>query len=173
MNNIIEHVQNTVSFLQKANIILKTGGRVLCSTPNGVQDGAMLKAANSKGTVLNMLENHFFYYKPKTLRKIFEYCGFRILKSYCDGLKHSLKDFGLLPGAGITDSYVNYKLSDYEFLSNKEFETMADDLESMKSDPSLKTSRIKFNLFINRISKLRIPSAIPIGHQQTVLAEKI
>ncbi len=173
MNNIIEHIQDTVSFLEKTNKILKPGGRVLCSTPNGVQDGAMLKAANRQGIILNMLENHFFYYKPKTLKKIFEYCGFRIIKSYCDGIKHSIKDFGLLPGAKIKNSYEKFNLSDYKNLTNIEFNTMGEDLDKMKSDPSMKTSKIKFNLFISRLSKLRIPSVIPIGHQQTILAEKI
>ncbi len=172
MNNIIEHVQDTVSFLKKTNQILKKGGRVLCSTPNGVQDGMLLKTANRQGIILNMLENHFFYYKPETLKNIFEHCGFRILKSYCDGIKHSLKDFGLIPGARIKNSYSNYKLSDFENVKNEEFNSMEEEIENIKKDPSLKTSRIKFNLFINKISKLRIPSAIPIGHQQTILAEK-
>lgn len=173
MNNIIEHVQNPVTFLKKTNEILKTGGLVLCSTPNGVQDGSVLKVANKQGTVLNLLENHFFYYKPKTLKAIFESCGFEIVKAYCDGIKHSLKDFGLLPWSKITDSNKNYNLNDFENRSNEEFTTMEEELQTMKNHPSLKTSKIKFNLFINRISKIRIPSSIPIGHQQNILAVKI
>jgi 2-polyprenyl-3-methyl-5-hydroxy-6-metoxy-1,4-benzoquinol methylase len=173
MNNIIEHVQNTVTFLKKTNEILKNGGLVLCSTPNGVQDGSVLKVANRQGTVLNLLENHFFYYKPKTLKKIFESSGFEIIKSYCDGIKHSLKDFGLLPFSKIINSNEKYNLNDYENKTNEEFSVMEEELQTMKNHPSLKISKIKFNLFINRISKIRIPSSISIGHQQTIIAKKI
>jgi len=173
MNNIIEHVQNPVTFLKKTNEILKIGGLVLCSTPNGIQDGSVLKVANRQGTVLNLLENHFFYYKPETLKKIFESCGFAIKKAYCDGIKHSLKDFGLLPFSKITDSNKIYNLKDYENKTNEEFSAMEEEMQNMKNHPSLKTSKIKFNLFINRISRIRIPSSIPVGHQQTLLAKKV
>lgn len=173
MNNIIEHVQNPVAFLKKANEILKPGGFVFCSTPNGVQDGSVLKVANRQGTILNLFENHFFYYKPKTLKAIFEACGFEIVKAYCDGIKHSLKDFGILPFTKIINSTEKYNFHDCENKTNEEFTGMEEEIETIKNHPSLKTSKIKFNLFINRISKIRIPSSIPIGHQQTILAKKI
>ncbi|MBN1632998.1 MAG: class I SAM-dependent methyltransferase [Ignavibacteria bacterium] len=172
MNNIIEHVQNPVTFLKKTNEILKHGGLVLCSTPNGVQDGSVLKVANRQNIILNLLENHFFYYKPKTLKAIFEFSGFEIVKAYCDGIKHSLKDFGLLPFSKITDTNEKYNLNDYENKTNEEFKVLEEEIKSIKSHPSLKTSRIKFNLFINRISKIKIPSSIPVGHQQTIIAKK-
>ncbi|MCX6163397.1 MAG: class I SAM-dependent methyltransferase [Ignavibacteriae bacterium] len=173
MNNIIEHVQNPVNFLRKTNQILKTGGLVWCSTPNGVQDGAVFKTANKQGTVLNLLENHFFYYKPKTLKKIFESCGFEILKSYCEGIKHSLTDFGLLPGAKIQGIFEEYNLNDYKDKKNVEFKFSREEIKNMHKDKSLKDYKLKIDLFINRISKMRLPSGIPIGHQQNILAKKI
>lgn len=172
MNNIIEHVQNPVVFLNKTNEIMKSGGLVLCSTPNGVQDGSLLKTANKQGTVLNLLENHFHYYKPKTLKTIFEYCGFKIEKAYCDGFKHSLKEFGLLPWKKIKGGFQNYNMNDYEKSFNDEYGNMEALIPELNSHPSIKTYKIKFNAFINRLSKLRINSKIPVGHQQTIIASK-
>lgn len=173
MNNVIEHVQNPFEFLKKTNSILKTGGLVWCSTPNGVQDGAVHKTANRQGTTLNLLENHFFYYKPGTLKKMFEACGFKIVKSYCEGIKHSLTDFGLVPGAKIKGIFEDYNLDDYADKKNDGFVFSKEDIENLRNDKSLKDYKLKFDLFINRISKLRIPSVIPIGHQQNILAKKI
>lgn len=172
MNNVIEHVQNPVTFLMKTNQILKRGGLVWCSTPNGVQDGYVHKTANKQGTVLNLLENHFFYYKPKTLKKIFEACGFKIIKSYCEGIKHSLKDFGLLPGARIRGIFEEYNLEDYRNKSNVIFEFSKEEIMSLPYDKSLKDYKLKFELLLNRLTKIRIPSTIPIGHQQNILAVK-
>lgn len=173
MNNIIEHVQNPINFLRKTNQILKKGGLVWCSTPNGVQDGAVLKTANKQGSILNLLENHFFYYKPKTLKKMFEYCGFGIIKSYCEGIKHTLTDFGLIPWAKIKGIFEGYNLNDYKDKKNIEFNFSKEEIEKMHSDKSLKDYKLKFDLFINKISKVRVPSVIPIGHQQNILAKKI
>lgn len=173
MNNVIEHVQNPVTFLKKANQILKKDGMVWCSTPNGVQDGAVLKTANKQGTVLNLLENHFFYYKPRTLKKIFESCGFKILKSYCEGLKHSLTDFGLLPGVKIKGIFEDYNLEDYKDKSNIVFNFSKEEIKKLPYDKSLKEYNLKFDLFVNRVSRIRFPSVIPIGHQQNILAVKI
>ncbi len=173
MNNIIEHVLDPVQFLRKANSLLKIGGIVDCSTPNGVQEGSVLKIANNHGTVLNMLENHLYYYKPKTLKAIFESCGFKIVKAYCDGLKHSIKDLGFIPGARIPDIFSKYNLLDYENKSNEDLPGMEMEIPEMKNHASMKTWKLKLNRFVNRISKIRIPSVIPIGHQQTIIARKI
>lgn len=173
MNNIIEHVQNPVSFLKKTNEIMKIGGMVLCSTPNGVQDGSLLKTANKQGTILNLLENHFHYYKPKTLKAMYEYCGFKIEKAYCDGFKHTLKEFGYLPWGKIKGGFQHYNLNDYQKKSNDEFLNMGNEIPELKHHPSMKTYKIKINSFIYKLSRFRINSVIPIGHQQTIIARKV
>ena len=173
MNNVIEHVLDPVIFLRKTNEVLKIGGLVDCSTPNGVQEGSVLKIANRHGTVLNMLENHLFYYKPATLKAIFKSCGFEIVKAYCDGLKHSIKDLGFIPGARIPDIFSKYNLLDYHDKTNEEMSELESELPEMKNHPSMKIYKLKFNRFINRISKIRIPSVVPVGHQQTIIARKI
>ncbi|MBM4157825.1 MAG: class I SAM-dependent methyltransferase [Ignavibacteria bacterium] len=173
MNNVIEHVQNPVSFIKKANSLLKNGGIVYISTPNGIQDGAVLKTANKQGTIINLLENHFFYYKPKTLKNILKSCGFRIIKSYCEDIKHSIKDFGLFPWIKIRDSNEKYSLNDYTEKENTDFQISDDEINNMKYDKSLNSKKLLFNLYFNRFFKIKIPSVIPIGHQQVAVAEKI
>lgn len=69
MNNVIEHVQHPVRFLEKTHQLLKLFGKVYCSTPNGFQDGHFLRTANKRGVRFNLLENHFFYYHPKRCEK--------------------------------------------------------------------------------------------------------
>lgn len=173
MNNVIEHVQNPVTFLQKTNQILRKKGLVWCSTPNGVQDGAVLKTANRQGNALNLLENHFYYYKPRTLKNIFESCGFKIIKSYCEGYKHTLTDFGLLPGSVIKGIFEDYNLEDYKDKENVVFKFSKQEIENLYNDKSLKGYKLKFDLFINKVTRIKLPSVIPIGHQQNILAMKI
>jgi 2-polyprenyl-3-methyl-5-hydroxy-6-metoxy-1,4-benzoquinol methylase len=173
MNNVIEHVQNPVNFLLKTNQILQKGGYVRCSTPNGVQDGGVLKTANKQGTVLNLLENHFYLYKPKTLKNIFESCGFEIIKSYCEGIKHSLKDFGLIPGAKIKGIFEDYNLNDFANKRNTKFNISDEEIKNMPKDKLLKDFKLKFELFTDKLSKVRLPSSIPVGHQQNILARKL
>jgi 2-polyprenyl-3-methyl-5-hydroxy-6-metoxy-1,4-benzoquinol methylase len=173
LNNVLEHVQNPYEFLKTANKLLKNGGIVWCSTPNGVQDGAIHKTANKQGINLNLLENHFFYYKPKTLKKIFEACGFKILKSYCEGIKHTLTDFGLIPGLKAENVFEHYNLDDYKNMKNTEFEFSEAEIVNLPKDKSLKDYKLKIDLFLNKISKIRLPSAIPIGHQLNIMAVKI
>ena len=64
MNNVIEHVQNPVYFLQTANQLLKKGGRIYCSTPNGFHDGHVLKPANRRGKNINLLEKNIIIKTP-------------------------------------------------------------------------------------------------------------
>jgi 2-polyprenyl-3-methyl-5-hydroxy-6-metoxy-1,4-benzoquinol methylase len=173
MNNVIEHVQDPVVFLNKANSILKKGGTIYCTTPNGVQDGAILKVANKNGFEINLLENHFFYYPPKTLRNIFESSGFKITRSYTEDISNSLKDFGLIPG--IKKPIINEKhgLDFYKDKSNTEFSLSMDEINSYKSHPSLKNWKILFNKYRKEIFRFRFPYYLPLGHQQHIYAKKI
>lgn len=173
MNNIIEHVQNPVDFLKKTNEILKNGGLVWCSTPNGVQDGAFLKTVNRQGSILNLLENHFFYYKPETLKSIFESCGFKILKSYCEGFRNTLKDFGLIPWIKIKGGFEEYNLNDFINKKNTDFKFSTEEIKKLPEDKSLNDFKLKFELFLEKYTRLRLPSSLGIGHQQYILAEKI
>jgi len=173
LNNVIEHVQDPVKFLKIANKLLKKGGLIYCSTPNGFQDGAVLKEANKRSIKINLLENHFFYYHPKTLSEIFKSCGFKIKKAYCEDIKHSLNNFGFLPWFRYSHKTYNFSLVSFKDKTNKEFNISDEEIKSFKNDPSLKLWRIKLKHFEKKVFRVRLQIWIPIGHQQNLLAEKL
>jgi predicted SAM-dependent methyltransferase len=172
MNNVIEHVQHPIQFLKKAHQLLKPSGRVYCSTPNGFQDGRFLKTANKRGIKINLLENHFFYYHPQTLRKMFEACGFKILKSYSEDVSHSLNDFGMLPWFKYPRETQNLKLSAFANKANIDFYISDEEIHSFKNHPQGKSWRFWLNGFKREFFKLKFPVSIPLGHQQQIYAER-
>lgn len=173
MNNVIEHVQNPMHFLQNANRLLKKAGRIYCSTPNGFQDGHVLKTANRRGLKINLLENHFFYYHPKTLVKIFQTCGFKIQRSYCEDLSHSLNDFGLLPWFKYPHETQNFALSSFQNRTNQKFHMSEEEIRLFKDNPSLKPSRLKYKRLQKELLRIRFPTCLPLGHQLHLSAEKV
>jgi len=172
MNNVIEHVQNPVQFLHTANKLLKKGGRVYCSTPNGFQDGYVLKTANKRGIKINLLENHFFYYHPKTLAELFKFCGFKVQRTYCEDISHSLNDFGFLPWFKYPRETQNLELSSYRYKINEAFDISDREIRSFKNDPSLKLWRIKCERLKRKLFRIHFPTSLPVGHQQHLFAAK-
>ncbi|MDZ7289379.1 MAG: class I SAM-dependent methyltransferase [candidate division KSB1 bacterium] len=172
MNNVLEHVQNPVRFLEKTHELLKPSGRVFCSTPNGFQDGHFLKTANKHGLRFNLLENHFFYYHPQTLRKMFEACGFKIIRHYSEDVSHSLNDFGLSPRFKYPRENQRLKLSAFKNQSNQDFHISNKEIRSYKNDPRLRTWKLRLHRFRKEVFKLRFPPSLPLGHQQLVYAQK-
>lgn len=173
MNNVIEHVQDPVRFLEKANQLLKISGGVYCSTPNGFQDGHFLKTANKRGFKFNLLENHFFYYHPRTLKKMFESCGFKIIQHYSEDLSRSLNDFGLLPGFRYPRANQTLHLTAFQNKSNEAFNVSAQEIAAYKNHPSLKTWKLRLHKFRQDFFKLKLPSSLPWGHQQEIYAQKV
>jgi 2-polyprenyl-3-methyl-5-hydroxy-6-metoxy-1,4-benzoquinol methylase len=173
MNNVIEHVQDPVVFLNKAFSILKKGGTIYCTTPNGVQDGAILKVANKHGFEINLLENHFFYYPPKTLRNIFKSCGFKIIHSYSEDISHTLKDFGLLPSIKRLEDDERHTLDFYKNKTNTQFSISLDEINSYKNHPSVNKWKILIEKYRKEIFRFRFPYYLPLGHQQHIFAKKI
>ena len=173
MNNVIEHVQDPVIFLKKTNRILKKGDTVYCTTPNCVQDGAVLKVANRRGLKVNLLENHFYYYPPKTLRNIFKHCGFKIIHAFCEDIGHSLKDFGIRPRSAKAEADDAYNLDSYDKKPDNNFSLRIHEINTYKNHPTAKTWRILFHRYRKEIFRFRFPYFFPIGHQQHIYARKL
>ncbi len=173
MNNVIEHVQNPVRFLEKTQQLLKPFGKIYCSTPNGFQDGNFLRTANKRGLRFNLLENHFFYYHPKTLREIFEACGFKIIQHYSEDISHSLNDFGLSPRFKYPHENQSLKLSAFKNKSNEDFHVSDEEIRSFKNHPNLKTWKLRLQRFRKEVFKLKFPPSLPLGHQQLMYVEKV
>jgi 2-polyprenyl-3-methyl-5-hydroxy-6-metoxy-1,4-benzoquinol methylase len=172
MNNVIEHVQHPGRFLEKTYQLLKPFGKVYCSTPNGYQDGHFLGTANKRGLRFNLLENHFFYYHPKTLRKIFEACGFKIIRHYSEDISHSLNDFGLSLRFKYPHENQSLKLSAFKNKTNEGFQISDEEIRSFKSHPALKNWKLRLHRFRKEVFNLKFPSSLPFGHQQLIYAEK-
>jgi len=173
INNVIEHIQDPVIFLNKTNKILTKGGTVYCSTPNGVQDGAVLKTANRRGFKVNLLENHFYYYPPKTLCNIFKHCGFEIIRAFSEDISHSLKDFGIFPGSAKPEPDDEYNLDLYDKKPDNSFSLDIEEINSYKNHQTTKTWKILFHKYRKEIFRIRFSPFFPIGHQQHIYARKL
>lgn len=173
MNNVIEHVQHPVRFLEKARQLLKPGGRIYCSTPNGFQDGHFLKTANRRGFKFNLLENHFFYYPPQTLRRLFEVGGFKIIKHYAEDLSHTLNDFGLSPRFKYPRENQTLNLAAFQNKSNEDFVISDEEIHAFKNHPALKTWKLRFHKFRKELFNVKLPPVFPLGHQQEIYALKL
>lgn len=170
--DILEHVQNPITSLQKANKLLKKSGIIYCSVPNGVQDGFFMKTANKRGIKFNLLENHFYYYPPKTLSNIFKSCGFKILKSYCTDISHTINDFGLSPRFKYPKDIQNFSFDTFKDKPDPQY--MQDqDFKNFRSAPSVNSWRFFVRRMNNKFLKLRIPSFFNIGHRLHIYAEKL
>jgi SAM-dependent methyltransferase len=173
MNNVIEHVQHPIRFLEKARQLLKTSGRIYCSTPNGFQDGRFLQTANKHGFKFNLLENHFFYYHPRTLQKMFEACGFKIIHHYSEDISHALNDFGISPWFKYPRENQSLRLSAFKNKSNEDFHISDEEIRSFKNHPQLKNWRLRFNRLRKGFFKLKFPVSLSLGHQQLIYAKKV
>jgi 2-polyprenyl-3-methyl-5-hydroxy-6-metoxy-1,4-benzoquinol methylase len=173
LNNVIEHVQHPVRFLEKAHQLLKPSGRIYCSTPNGFQDSHFLKTANRRGFKFNLLENHFFYYPPRTLKKIFETCGFKIIKHHSEDISHALNDFGLLPRFNYPHENQTLNLTAFKNRSNEDFAISDEEIRAFKNHPALKTWKLRLNKFRKDFFSVKLPVSLPLGHQQEIYAVKV
>jgi 2-polyprenyl-3-methyl-5-hydroxy-6-metoxy-1,4-benzoquinol methylase len=173
MNNVIEHVQHPIRFLEKAHQLLKSSGRVYGSTPNGFQDGHFLKTANRRGFKFNLLENHFFYYHPRTLRKMFEACGFRVIKHHIEDLSRSLNDFGILPWFKYPSENQTLNLTLFKNKSNNGLKINDAEILSLKTHSQLQSWKLHLAKIRKRLFRIKFPAQFPLGHQQEIYAEKV
>ncbi len=77
MVDVIEHVKDPAANIQKAAKLLKTGGVMVFSTPN--IDAWAFKIFGT-GWVFMVPEVHLWYFNPKTLSKMLECNGLKVLQ---------------------------------------------------------------------------------------------
>jgi len=89
-HHVIEHVADPLAFMKRAATMVKTGGQVLITTPNGgymrsklptfVTSGELRRRgdfANSKDGA-----DHIYAFTPGELRKVFEDAGLRVVETF-------------------------------------------------------------------------------------------
>lgn len=98
VNNVLEHVLNPVSLLTECRRVLKPGGTLFLSVPNGYNDSLDLvdfwkeeqKPARSKN-------GHIFFFADRTLRRLFGQCRLEVETQKTYSLKRGLRSIGYLP----------------------------------------------------------------------------
>ena len=98
IRDLLEHVADPVTFLEKCNKVLKSGGRIFIKVPNGRCNlQPYIDAHRKYGEPVNITQAHLFYFEPENLRILFKRCGFRIIDFYAVGLKRGLRALGYIP----------------------------------------------------------------------------
>jgi len=92
---IIEHIYDTNFFLEEIRRTLKTGGKLLISTPNIASLGRRLLLLFGANPIIELSPNepgsvgHIRYFTFKTLRKLLKKHNFKILSSQSDCINFS------------------------------------------------------------------------------------
>jgi methionine biosynthesis protein MetW len=92
---IIEHIFDTDIFFAEIRRVLKPGGKLLISTPNIASLGRRLLLFSGGNPIIELSPNepdssgHIRYFTFKTLKKILEKHGFKILASQSDSVNFS------------------------------------------------------------------------------------
>jgi len=86
LHQVIEHLKDPVSYINKIKQILKTGGILFLVQPNIHSRSALFKLAFEKLGIRKKnigayydTSHHLFYYTPSTLKKFIESNGFKVL----------------------------------------------------------------------------------------------
>jgi 2-polyprenyl-3-methyl-5-hydroxy-6-metoxy-1,4-benzoquinol methylase len=98
INNVLEHVTNPLIFMNECRRILKPGGQMYLSVPNGANDSRnLIRFWQEEHTAPCSKEGHLFFFPPQALYELFKRSGFLILKARSYGFNRGLRNCGLLP----------------------------------------------------------------------------
>lgn len=109
---VIEHINNPVDELNNFNKLLRKEGLVYCTTPNF---NSLLRYRLKADFNVITYPEHLSYYAPRTLRNVFEQCGFRPLELETTGVSLTR----LRTSKGISDQAFISESSDDEQMRNK------------------------------------------------------
>ena len=97
--HVIEHVPNPASFVQKAHLLLRLGGKLVLETPT--YDSFMFRILKHRERSVRC-NGHIYFFTKETLRKLVENNGFKVLKHENVGrtltLERLFYNFGVITG---------------------------------------------------------------------------
>ncbi|HVE15032.1 MAG TPA: class I SAM-dependent methyltransferase, partial [Elusimicrobiota bacterium] len=101
MNNVLEHEREPRAALEAAARLLKPGGRLLLTLPNGPVDLLPTRTLfrRWRRAVATRHGGHLFYFSRKSIARLLERCGLRPLSIRNFHFKMGLKARGWTPGA--------------------------------------------------------------------------
>lgn len=178
IRDLLEHVADPITFLEKCRKVLKPGGRIFIKAPNGRCNLQPYIDANRKyGETVNITQAHLFYFEPENLRTLMKRCGFRIIDFYAVGLKRGLRALGYIPKIKRKDSTRIHPIEKpVQSSTGKKNNADTKNIRAkMTRKPSLLTAfkssdvYYRYKYFLKH--SIRIP--LSIGHNYILWAEKM
>ncbi len=98
VSNVLEHVRDPRGLLGECRRILKPGGTLYLSVPNGPVDSAGLVRYHCReGLPPRSKDGHLFFFSRDALRVLFRACGFAVVETHTYGIRRGLRALGLYP----------------------------------------------------------------------------
>ncbi|HTX19517.1 MAG TPA: class I SAM-dependent methyltransferase [Bacteroidota bacterium] len=98
VNNVLEHVLDPLSLLRECRRIIKPDGVFFLSVPNGYNDSLdLIDFFRAEHVPARSKNGHIFFFRAKTLQRLFETFGFAVEKQKTYSMKRGLRSYGILP----------------------------------------------------------------------------
>lgn len=98
LSNVVEHVPDPAGFMTETARILKPGGRVFLTIPNGLIDRlGYLDHYRRTGKAGASKDGHLYFFGPRALEAVARASGLRIEQAGSSGLKRTLRTMGFWP----------------------------------------------------------------------------
>jgi SAM-dependent methyltransferase len=98
VNNVIEHVRDPLGFIMECRRILRDGGRLYLSVPNGPVDSAgLIKYFHEEKKPPRSKDGHLFFFSKNALGRLFQASGMEIAAAHTYGIRRGLRLLGRYP----------------------------------------------------------------------------
>jgi len=98
VNNVLEHVRNPLGFIMECGRILRDGGRLYLSVPNGPVDSAgLINYFQEEKTPPRSKDGHLFFFSKNAFNRLFPASGLEIADAHTYGIRRGLRLLGRYP----------------------------------------------------------------------------
>ena len=98
VNNVIEHVRNPLGFIRECRRILRKGGLLYLSVPNGPVDSAgLINYFQDEKKPPRSKDGHLFFFSRNALDRLFQAAGLEIADAHTYGIRRGLRLLGRYP----------------------------------------------------------------------------
>jgi len=98
VNNVLEHVRDPLGFIRECSRILRKGGKLYLSVPNGPVDGAgLINYFHEEKKPPRSKDGHLFFFSRNALDRLFQAAGLEIADAHTYGIRRGLRLLGRYP----------------------------------------------------------------------------